>query len=89
MEFMRTYTASSSELTLLFSGVSFCRLEQGGKKGGSSWIAPNPFEVSAAQISGLANLVYLCQTGFVSASSKHMAIRPGFESLTKQHATHA
>ena len=29
---MRTYTVDSSELTLLFSGVSFCHLKQGGKK---------------------------------------------------------
>lgn len=29
---MRTYTASSSELTLLFSEVSFCHLEREGKK---------------------------------------------------------
>ena len=33
---MRTYTVGSSELTLLFSGVSVCHLKQGGKKGGSS-----------------------------------------------------
>ena len=33
---MRTYTVGSSELSLLFSGVSFCHLKQGGKKGGSS-----------------------------------------------------
>lgn len=67
MEFMRTYTVGSSELTLLFSGVLFCHLlsSQARRKKRRFFLnCTKSFEVSAAQISGIANLVYLRQTGF-------------------------
>ena len=56
-------------------------------------------KIAAAQTSGLANLVLSCQTGFFECEHpfidnrarcrKHTAIRPGFETISKQHAARA
>ena len=56
------------------------------------------FEVAAARTSGLVNLVFSRQTGFLCATirlyvhnrarcTKRMDIRPGFEAVSEQHAS--
>ena len=56
-------------------------------------------KIAAAQTSGLANLVLSCQPGFFECEHpfidnrarcrRHTAIRPGFETISKQRAARA